>query len=166
MMIAMMIMAIAHPLMIPITNYSSNIYILYYSTTPCNSIPTDLNADEIWQMQWFNDAVSVFCSFFRYRPYFQVLFPALANLKDEQDMLHSGAFEAQAVAIFNVYDYVIDHLDRDLDGVMYKLEQTARYHSKIENFYGEFFQVDITSVLCPYGFIIRRYLSVCMYLRY
>ena len=114
----------------------------------------------------FNHALSVFCSFFRYRPYFQVLFPALANLKDEQDMLHSGAFEAQAVAIFNVYDYVIDHLDRDLDGVMYKLEQTARYHSKIENFYGEFFQVDITSVLSPYGFIIRRYLSVCMYLRY
>ena len=70
-----------------------------------------------------------------------MLFPTLASLKNEQDMMRAAAFEVQAVAIFNVYDYVIDNLDRDIDVVMHKLEETATFHSKIDNFYGEFFQV-------------------------
>jgi len=79
--------------------------------------------------------------FFRKNPYFQDLFPNLKNLKGEQDMLHSAAFEIQAMAILGVYDDVILNLDKDLETTITKLEDVAKLHTKLDDFDGDFFQV-------------------------
>lgn len=74
-------------------------------------------------------------------PIFQNMFPHLSDLKSEQDMRQSPVFMMQALAIFSVYDDVIENLNQDLDGAIAKLEEVGRLHAKIDAFHTDFFQV-------------------------
>ncbi|ELU15965.1 hypothetical protein CAPTEDRAFT_193618 [Capitella teleta] len=78
--------------------------------------------------------------FFHLNPIFQDLFPHLNDLKSEQDMRHSPVFMMQALAIFGVYDDVIEGLTHDVDGAIAKLEEVGRLHAKIDAFHVDFFQ--------------------------
>ena len=70
-----------------------------------------------------------------------MIFPSMKDLQDEQEMLNSSEFESLAVAIFAIYDDVIENMSKDTDGVMAKLEEVARLHAKLEGFQSAFFQV-------------------------
>ena len=74
-------------------------------------------------------------------PQFYMFFPSLKDLNDEQEMLQSAQFEALSVNIFSIYDDVIENMNKDIDTVLLRLEDVARFHAKIDSFHSAFFQV-------------------------
>ena len=62
-------------------------------------------------------------------------------------MRSNPQFDIHAMSIFTVFDDVVENMDTDLDGVIYKLEDVARSHARTEGFNAEFFHVSCLRTL-------------------
>ncbi|CAH1792926.1 unnamed protein product [Owenia fusiformis] len=89
-------------------------------------------------------AVDAFISFFRKHPEHKALFDAdwMKHVDDDNEEMirESIAFENHAVAIWTVYDEVMEDLDGNVGGAIRTLHSTAKIHKNIDGFSSDFFK--------------------------
>lgn len=84
--------------------------------------------------------LTVLCRFFTEHPEHQRLHANLANLKTEEEMRNSTAFENAAVAIFGVFDAVLNHSE-DVDSAIKAVRTAGQAHSSVPDFKAEYLKV-------------------------
>ena len=111
----------------------------------------------------------MFCRFFHQYPYFQQLYPKVRDLQSTSEMKHSLAFEIHAVAIFDIFDEIIINLEKDVDRIMFKLEEVVNIHCHIPGFSGDLFKVQrfvfsyINSLANAFPFLPLPYTGSCLF---
>lgn len=77
------------------------------------------------------------------------------DLTNEEAVNDNMAFENQAVAIFTVFDDVMENADGKVDNAIYELNRAGKIHAKIENFQVEMFTVSSILNLVDLSFLSR-----------